>query len=155
MTLTSMAVSKAKPRDKQYKLTDERGLYLLVMPNGGRYRRLRYQFAGKSKSLALGIYPDVSLAKARERRDRARELLADGIDPSAHRKEVAAEAELEATSSFRLVAEEWLMKRKREGLSEVTLAKAKWLLEFVYPTGRIKIPCGLCEQAEGDHAARR
>ena len=134
MTLTSLAVSKAKPRDKQYKLTDERGLCLLVMPNGGRYWRLRYQFAGKSKSLALGVYPDVSLAKARERRDRARELLADGIDPSAHRKNAAAEAELEATSSFRVVAEEWLKKRKREGLGEVTLAKAKWLLDFAYPT---------------------
>jgi integrase len=134
MTLTSLAVSKARPRDKPYKLADERGLSLLVTPSGGRYWRLRYRFGGKSKALALGVFPDVSLAKARDRRDRARELLADGIDPSAHRKEAEAEAELEATSSFRFVAEEWLEKRKREGLAEITLAKAKWLLDFAYPT---------------------
>lgn len=134
MTLTSLAVSKAKPREKSYKITDERGLYLLVTPTGGRYWRLKYRFGGKAKDLALGVYPDVSLAKARERRERAREHLADGIDPSAHRKEAAAQAELEAESSFRHIAEEWLKKREREGLSDVTLAKAKWLLEFVYPT---------------------
>lgn len=133
MSLTSLAVSKAKPRTRQYKLTDERGLCLLVTPGGGRYWRLQYRFGGKSKSLALGIYPDVSLAKARQKRDHARELLADGIDPVAHRNQLSAEAELEALSTFRIVAEEWLEKRKREGLSEVTLAKAKWLLEFAYP----------------------
>lgn len=134
MPLTSLAVSKAKPRTKQYKLTDERGLCLLVTPGGGRYWRLQYRFGGKSKSLALGIYPDVSLAKARQKRDQARELLAEGVDPVAHKNQLAAEAELEALSTFRIVAEEWLEKRKREGLSEVTLAKAKWLLEFAYPT---------------------
>ena len=134
MSLTSLAVSKAKPRAKQYKLADERGLYLLVTPRGGRYWRLQYRFGGKWKSLALGIYPDVGLAKAREKRDHARELLAEGVDPVAHRNQLAAEAELEAMSTFRIVAEEWLQKREREGLGEVTLAKAKWLLEFAYPT---------------------
>ena len=74
MALAPVSVSKAKPRNKQYKLTDERGLYLLVTPSGGRYWRLQYRFEGKWKALALGVYPDVSLAKARERRDRAREL---------------------------------------------------------------------------------
>src|SRR5689334_821948 len=103
MSLTSLAVTKAKPREKQYKLADERGLYLLVTPSGGRYWRLDYSFGGKRKTLSLGVFPDVSLAKARDRRDRPRELLADGIDPSAHRKEAAAEAELESTSTFRFI----------------------------------------------------
>lgn len=134
MPLTALSVSKAKPQTKQYKLTDERGLCLLVTPGGGRYWRLQYRFDGKWKSLALGIYPDVSLAKARQKRDHARELLAEGVDPIAHRNQLAAEAELEALSTFRIVAEEWLEKRKREGLSEITLAKAKWLLEFAYPS---------------------
>lgn len=134
MSLTSLVVTKAKPREKQYKLADERGLYLLVTPSGGRYWRLDYSFGGKRKTLSLGVFPDVSLAKARDRRERARELLADGIDPNAHRKEAAAEAELEAASTFRFVAEEWLKKREREGLGEVTLGKARWLLEFAYPT---------------------
>ncbi|HYC95622.1 MAG TPA: integrase arm-type DNA-binding domain-containing protein, partial [Sphingomicrobium sp.] len=134
MSLTSLAVTKAKPREKQYKLSDDRGLYLLITPSGGRYWRMDYSLAGKRKTLSLGVFPDVSLARARERRDQARELVADGIDPSAYRKEAEAEAALEATSTFRFVAKEWLEKREREGLSEVTLAKAKWLLDFAYPT---------------------
>jgi integrase len=74
------------------------------------------------------------LAKARDRRDRARELLADGINPSAQRKAEEAKAEIEATSSFRYVAQEWLQKRERGGLGQVTLDKAKWLLAFAYPS---------------------
>ena len=133
MSLTALAVSKAKPRAKQYKLTDGRGLCLLITPSGGRYWRFQYRFGGRWKSLALGVYPDVSLAKARDKREHARELLADGVDPVAHRNQLAAEAELEAMSTFRIVAQEWLDKREREGLGEVTLAKARWLLEFAYP----------------------
>ena len=133
MSLTALAVSKAKPRAKQYKLTDGRGLCLLITPSGGRYWRFQYRFGGQWKSLALGVYPDVSLAKARDKREHARELLADGVDPVAHRNQLAAEAELEAMSTFRIVAQEWLDKREREGLGEVTLAKARWLLEFAYP----------------------
>lgn len=134
MPLTAMAVTKAKPREKIYKLSDDRGLHLLIAPAGGRYWRLDYSFGGKRRTLSLGVFPDVGLAKARERRDRARELLADGIDPAVRRREEEATAELEASSTFRIVAEEWLAKREREGLSEVTLAKAKWLLGFAYPT---------------------
>lgn len=134
MSLSSLAVTKAKPRDRQYKLSDGGGLYLLVTPQGGRYWRLKYRFVGKERTLALGVFPDISLADARSRRDEARKALAHGIDPAVKRKEEVAQAELDATTSFRAVAEEWLEKRSREGLGDVTLGKAKWLLEFAYPS---------------------
>ena len=133
MPLSAIAVTKAKPRDKAYKLTDERGLYLLVSPKGGRYWRMNYRFADKFRTIAFGVFPDVSLADARARRDDARKLLANGIDPTEERKEEEARIEFEATTSFEAVAEEWLAKREREGLGEITIAKAKWLLGFAYP----------------------
>jgi hypothetical protein len=86
MSLTETAIKAAKPAEKPYKLSDERGLYLLVKPGGGRLWRLKYRVAGREKLLAIGAYPDLSLAKARERRDEARRLLADKIDPSARKK---------------------------------------------------------------------
>ena len=81
--LTYSQISSAIPTDKPRKLFDTRGLYLKVMPNGGRYWRFDYQFNGKYKTLALGTYPDVPLARARERHQEARRQLADGIDPGA------------------------------------------------------------------------
>ena len=81
--LTDPAVRQAKPKEKPYKLADGCSMYLLVMPTGGRLWRLDYRHNGTRRTLALGSYPDVSLAKARERRDEARRLLADGIDPGA------------------------------------------------------------------------
>ena len=83
MALTEMEVRKAKPTEKPYKLTDGGGLFILVQINGGKYWRLAYRFDGKQKTLALGVYPDVSLSDARERRERARKLLANGSDPGA------------------------------------------------------------------------
>ena len=133
MPLSAIAVNKAKPRPKAYKLADERGLYLLVSPTGGRYWRMNFRFADKSRTIAFGVFPDVSLADARARRDNARKLLANGIDPTEERKEEEARIEFQARSSFRAVAEEWLTKREREGLGEVTVAKARWLLNFAYP----------------------
>ena len=87
MALTDTATRNAKPADKRYSLTDGRGLSLLVHTNGGKWWRLRYRFDGKAKMLSLGIYPDVGLKLARERRDTARKLLAEGIDPGEQRKE--------------------------------------------------------------------
>ena len=86
MPLTSTAVSNAKPRTKPVKLFDERGLYLEVSPAGGKWWRLKYRFGGKEKRLSLGVYPDVGLKDARDRRDATRKLVADGINPSEHRK---------------------------------------------------------------------
>ncbi len=112
MPLTDTAIRTAKPADKPIKLFDERGLFLLVAPSGGKWWRFRYRFDGKHKSLSMGIYPDVSLAKARARRDEARKLLADGIDPSKNRKaHKEARADRNA-NSFEVVAREWFAKFK-------------------------------------------
>ena len=112
MPLTDTAIRTTKPADKPIKLFDERGLLLLVAPSGGKWWRFRYRFDGKHKSLSMGVYPDVSLAKARERRDEARKLLADGIDPSKNRKaQKAARADRNA-NSFEVVAREWFAKFK-------------------------------------------
>ncbi len=82
MALNDLIIRNAKPLAKAYKLSDEKGLFLLVSPNGSRYWRLKYYFAGKEKLLALGVYPEVKLAEAREKRDQARKLLSQSIDPS-------------------------------------------------------------------------
>jgi hypothetical protein len=76
------SLQKAQPRAKLYKLKDGNGMYLEVMPSGSRYWRLKYRFGGKEKRLALGVYPEITLADAREKRADARKLLASGIDPS-------------------------------------------------------------------------
>ncbi|MGQ0835543.1 MAG: Arm DNA-binding domain-containing protein [Gammaproteobacteria bacterium] len=84
--LTETALRSIKPLRYARKISDSRGLYLLVAPNGGRYWRYNYRFNGKQKTLALGVYPDVSLDKARARHQEARRQLADGIDPSIKRQ---------------------------------------------------------------------
>ena len=112
MPLTDTAIRNAKPKpgEKQLKLFDGRGLFLLVSPSGGKWWRLKYRFDGKEKQLSLGVYPDVSLQDARERRDQARKLVANGVDPSANRKaQKAAKAE-RAANSFEVVAREWHQK---------------------------------------------
>jgi hypothetical protein len=104
MELTDVRIRAAKPQEKPYKLRDGKGLVLLIKPNGSRLWRLRYEFDGAEKGLSLGAYPDVSLKQARERRDDARKLIADGTDPSAKRK-----AEKVATAeTLELVTREWL-----------------------------------------------
>jgi len=111
--LTEVKVRNAKPEMKPRKLFDGRGLFLLVTPSGGRWWRLKYRFGAKAKTLSLGIYPDVGLKEARERRDEARKLLATGVDPSAERKadRAAQAAEMaRETSTFELVAREWFEK---------------------------------------------
>ncbi|MBB5357737.1 hypothetical protein HDE76_000919 [Rhodanobacter sp. ANJX3] len=85
--LTDTAIRKAKPVASPLKLTDGGGMYLLLKPDGGKYWRMNYRHGGKQKTLALGVYPLVTLADARQRREDARKLLANGIDPSAIRKE--------------------------------------------------------------------
>lgn len=106
--LTDAKIRKAKPGAKPKKLADERGLFLLVTPTGGRWWRLKYRFAGKEKALSLGTYPDVTLAMARDARDEARRLLREGADPSQVRKRDKRERVLAATNSFEAVTREWL-----------------------------------------------
>ncbi|MBI5014370.1 MAG: integrase arm-type DNA-binding domain-containing protein [Deltaproteobacteria bacterium] len=108
MALTDTTVRQAKPRPKAFKLADSRGLCLEVTPTGAKRWRLRYRFEGKEKLISLGLYPDVGLKDARERRDEARKVLANGIDPSAARKAAkAAKAD-----TFEAVALDWYARQK-------------------------------------------
>ena len=95
ISLSDAKVRNAKPKPKPYKIADGEGLFLLVTPSGGKYWRLKYFFAGKEKLLALGVYPDVTLADARERRAQARKVLAAGRDPGEAKKEAKRLAILE------------------------------------------------------------
>jgi len=105
--LTDTKIRTTKPGDKPVRLYDERGLYLEVTPNGGRWWRLKYRHEAKEKLLSMGTYPDTNLKVAREKRDQARALLAAGVDPSeARRSEKAAKSQV-ATNSFEAVAREW------------------------------------------------
>lgn len=107
MPLTDTACKNAKPQAKPYKLADSAGLFLLVHSNGSRYWRLKYRLHGKEKLMALGVYPAVTLAEAREKRDIARKLLAAGADPMADKREKRRQARLNAANTFEAVAREW------------------------------------------------
>ncbi|ALR22350.1 tyrosine-type recombinase/integrase [Sphingobium baderi] len=131
--LFATTVTSAKPREREYKLTDGAGLYLLVKPNGTKLWRLNYAYLGKQRTLSFGAWPDVGLADARERRDEARKLIAAGLDPSHEAKLAEARAMLSEENSFKLVAEEWVAKQEREGMAEITLSKIRWLLAKAYP----------------------
>lgn len=140
MALSNFAVLNAKGRGKSYKLTDGNGLYLLVSPEGRRYWRKNYRFEGSQRTLSLGVYPEVGLALARERCLAASKLIASGIDPGDEKKRVVRAAKIEARNTFQAVADEWLQKVEREGRSEVTLGKLRWLLSFAFPSlGKRKI----------------
>ncbi|MGA2191495.1 MAG: Arm DNA-binding domain-containing protein, partial [Steroidobacteraceae bacterium] len=101
--LTNAVISGSKPREKPFKLADGGGLYLLVTPAGSRWWRLRFRVRGKEQMLSLGIFPDVSLKEARERRDQARRDLAKGIDPSAKRRT----EKMASGDTFEAIAREW------------------------------------------------
>lgn len=107
MPLTATAIRNAKPGKTARRLFDSGGLYLEVAPAGGRWWRLKYRIGGKEKRLSLGVYPAVSLADARERRDEARKLLAAGVDPSAQRQAEKREAAMRDVNTFEAVAREW------------------------------------------------
>lgn len=107
MALTDMKVRNAKPGEKQVKLSDGDGMYLLVTPAGGKCWRLKYRHGKKEKVLALGTYPEISLAEARGRRDDARKLIANGIDPGEVKKAKKAAGQEADANSFEVVAREW------------------------------------------------
>jgi len=111
MPLSDAAIRRVKATEKQQKLSDGGGLFLLVHPNGSRYWRWKYRVNGKEKLLGMGIYPEVSLAKAREAREDARRLLASGVDPSEHRKAATASRAAVDGESFEVIAREWLAGR--------------------------------------------
>ena len=104
--LTDKTIKSLVPGEKKTRHFDAGGLYLEVAPSGGKWWRLKFRYGGKEKRLSLGTYPTVSLREARERRDGAKKMLANGIDPSAARKEEKAEARA-ASETFEVIAREW------------------------------------------------
>ncbi|MCX9016876.1 tyrosine-type recombinase/integrase [Citrobacter portucalensis] len=107
MKLTVRQIDTAKPKEKPYKLSDGGGLYLEVTTNGSRYWRLKYRYAGKEKRLAFGVYPEVSLAQAREKRDAAKKLLSAGNDPGELKKAEKIAQKLNYENTFEAIAREW------------------------------------------------
>jgi integrase len=133
MALTDLQIKAAKPGAKMFKLSDSGGLQLWVGPDGSKRWRLAYRFVGKQKLLALGVYPAVGLRDAREGRDQAKRLLADGSDPMAAKVEAKAAKGAMATSTFEAVAKELIEKKRREDKAARTLVKIEWLLGLAYP----------------------
>ncbi|EQD72412.1 integrase family protein, partial [mine drainage metagenome] len=120
--LTDTKLKTLRPRGKLYRVTDGKGLCVEVQPTGARYWRQRYSIGSKEKMLSLGVYPDVSLVQARERRDEVRKMVANGVDPSTERKI----AKLAAALTFEAIAREWM---ERRDVSAATATKDRWLIE--------------------------
>ena len=115
--LAAKAASNAKPGTKPYNLSDGGGLYLLIKPNGTKAWRFNYRFNGKQKTLAIGVFPDVSLKTAREKHKEARENLANDIDPSSQKKAIKAAKQSESVNNFEIVASEWARTRGKKAIS--------------------------------------
>lgn len=130
MPLTDIALKKLKPLDRPYKKSDANGLYILVKPNGSKHWHLKYRFNGKEKLMSYGPYPLISLKEARDKRDRDRKLLLDGIDPATVKKERKRAAEVSTRGRFDVLAAELLEKNRLEGRAEQTLKKKSWLIEM-------------------------
>lgn len=130
MPLTDTQIRSIRAEDRPTKHSDGGGLHLLVSPNGSKLWRLAYRFGGKQKTLAFGVYPHVSLSKARERREEAKAVLATGIDPAQLAKEEKARKHAVASNTFSAVADELLAKMEREGRAEATLVKTRWLMDM-------------------------
>jgi integrase len=131
--LTPSAVANAKPQAKPYKLPDGRGMFLLVNPDGSKLWRWRYRrpVTGTENMLALGAYPEISLRLAREKREEARALMADGIDPGEHRKAEKAAGMERAANSFEVIAREWL--GKQTWVEHYRVKVEAWMANDVYP----------------------
>lgn len=132
MALTDSAIRVLKPCDKEYKVADERGLYLLVTPAGGKLWKLKFRNeVGAEKKLSLGAYPDVKLKDAREARDKARSILASGIDPAAQKQRDKRAARINAANTFSAIAKVYIEKNRRDGKAEATVRKREWFLGLV------------------------
>ena len=129
MALSQFAINSAKPTDKPYLLSDGDGLHLRIHPGGGRQWRLRFRFGGKANMMSLGPYPAVSLLQARRKRDKVKEQIAAGINPSLSRKLEKLASAAVAQNTFGAVADEHLANLKKNGAAEQTLTKNRWMLQ--------------------------
>ena len=132
--LTAVAIKAMKGRERPYKVSDGRGLYVYVVPTGAKYWRLNYQFRQKTKTLSLGVWPQTGLAEARRKCADAKTLLADGIDPNEKARLDKIAASIAEGNTFGMIAEEWIEKGRKEGQAPVTLKKNEWLLKQVKPS---------------------
>lgn len=133
MALSDAAIRAAKPKEKPYKIGDSGGLYVQITPSGGKLWRLKYRLNGKEGKLALGAYPDVGLAAARAERDKARELIASGRDPSREKQRSKRLDQYAAGHTFNVIALEYIAKRVSEGWSQRTSDKAEWYRTHLAP----------------------
>ncbi len=131
MALKDADIRSLRPRESAYKVGDELGLFLLVLPSGSLLWKMKYRFRGAERKLSLGRYPEVSLRAAREKRDEARRTIASGSDPAALQRAAEIEAAINAATTFRQVAEEYIERMEVEGKAETTITKARWLLRLL------------------------
>lgn len=129
MALSDVKIRKAEIRDKPYKLSDGGGLFVLVKPNGSKLWQQKYRHFGKERLLSHGLYPDVTLAQARKKRDEARAQVANGDDPAVRKRLDQIEAETQSRTTFFLVAEEYLQMAHDRELADATLRKKSWHVE--------------------------
>lgn len=140
MALRDVEIRATRASEKPVRKADGKGLYIETFPNGSKLWRLKYRIAGKEKRLALGAYPEVSLAEARRRRDDARAKVEQGIDPSLERKRDKAAAKVSAADSFESIAEEYIAKMRKEGRAIATVSKTTWFLSLLKPAiGRLPV----------------
>jgi len=132
MALTDITIKSAKPKDKPFKLSDGEGMYLLVTPTG-KYWRFDYRFLAKRKTLAIGVYPTISLADARERRNEARKLLANNVDPSESKVSERKEAIRNASITFEVVAREWHQKNTVKWSAKNTVRTLSLFERTIFP----------------------
>ncbi|MFZ4171422.1 tyrosine-type recombinase/integrase [Enterobacter ludwigii] len=133
MALTARQIETAKPRDKDYKLTDGQGLYLLVKKSGAKYWNLKYRFVGKEKKLSIGVYPTVTLAEARSRREDARRLLREGKDPSYEKQASKQAHRTSVENTFKVIATEWFAHKTRQWTERYLNDQIARMENKVYP----------------------
>ena len=131
MKLTDVAIRNALPKDKDYRLSDGLGLYLLVKPTGAKYWRMDYRFRNKRKTLAFGVYPKVKLKVAREKCHEARKLLDEGADPGKLKKEI--KENLSPENTFKAIATEWHQKHKHNWVEKYAHNNLRGLELHVFP----------------------
>ncbi|MEQ8301334.1 MAG: tyrosine-type recombinase/integrase [Hyphomonas sp.] len=130
MPLTDSEIEDFEPREQSYKRSDGHALYIFIRPNGSKLWRMNYHFEGKQKTLSFGSYPVVTIEEARDLRTKAKRLLRQDIDPGAVQKSRKARRRGRAPNTFDVIADEFLEKRRLEGLAQTTLTKKAWLLDF-------------------------